>query len=576
MKIIKKSLPIVVSGAMSLALSGCIDETDPINYITPEQVEAMTSSQEAMLNGIIAFTNDLNTYGGTGDYAYYLNDYGYPCQMFYRDVLTADFPLHDGAGYAYWQYSEQSLNLNSESTYTYNYYYQFINNCNSLIKQINPETASATSLHYLGCALTFRALCYFDMARLFEYQNTGYATFDDKANDVKGLTVTIADENSTETELRNKARAPFYTMYRFILTDLTNAAKYLEGYSRPDTNHPDVSVVYGLMARFWLEVATRFNNAPEDLTTQLSHESDNDGYVGLGISTANDCYANASKYARLAESGYTPMTEDQWTDPNTGFNTANSAYMLCCSISAMEQEGYYYSNWSGSICTEATWGMPQIGNCYREIGSYLYGKIGSKDWRKKSWIDPNDAGKAPGTKYRLQEWTEDTVSYTDKFTSYPAYANLKMRPRSATDYITGMYSDTPMMRVEEMYFIDAEATAHTDGVSAGVAKLQTFMNTYRYTNNGYKCSASTFNAFNTEMLIQKRIEFWGEGLIFFDMKRLKQPVLRSLSTNYGDAYKQDSKDGYVCPTMNLFIPEYAKELNVGLVLNPDCTGWQDL
>lgn len=583
MKIIRKSLPLIATGLLTVTLSGCIDDTDPISNITPDQVEGMTSSQEALLNGVLAFTNDLNSYGGTGDYAYYLNDWGYPCQMYYRDVLTADFPLHDGAGYAYWQYSEQSLNLNAESTYTYNYYYKFIKNCNGLIERIDTASATATSLNYLGCALTFRALCYLDMARLFEYQKTGYS-FDADATEVLGLTVPIVDETTTETELRNKERAPFYTMYRFILTDLTHAANYLDGYTRPNGNYPDLSVVYGMMARFWLEVATRFDQTPEDLTTLLAHDSDDDGYVSLGVSSTKECYENASKYAQLAEQGYTPMTEDEWTNPETGFNTATDGWMLYCSISTQEQEGYYFSNWTGSLCTEATWAMPQIGNCYREIGSYLYNQINRYDWRKQSWINPSDAGSAPGSKYRLQTWSEtdestgEVTTSADKFTSYPAYANLKMRTRSATDYITGMFSDTPMMRVEEMYFIDAEATAHVEGVSAGVAKLQSFMNTYRCTSGRYTCSSSassSLNNFTNELLLQKRIEFWGEGLTFFDLKRLKKAVLRTLNTNYGDDYLQDSKDGYVCPTMNLFIPEYAKELNTGLVLNPNCTGWDD-
>lgn len=569
MNILRNKLPLIAAGAMAFTLNGCIDENEPLNYITPEQVEGMASSQEAMLNGILAFTNDLNTYGGTGLYQYYLNDWGYPCQMFYRDVLTADFPLYDGAGYAYWQYSEQSLNLNAESTYTYNYYYQFIHNCNELIGNIDPETATATSKNYLGCALVFRALCYLDMARLFEYQETGYETYDAKAAEVMGLTVPIADENSTEAELRNKERAPFYTMYRFILTDLTNAAEYLADFSRPDGTYPNLQVVYGMMARFWLEVATRFYETPADLATQLAHEGDEDGYVDFGIATVNDCYSNASMYAQLAETGFTPMTQDEWTDASTGFNTATDAWMLYCSISTQEQEGYYYSSWMGSLCTEATWAMPQVGQCYREIGSWLFGKINSKDWRKTSWIAPGDAGKGPGTKYKTV--VADTV-----FSSFPAYANLKFRTRDVDDYIQGMLCDMPMMRVEEMYFIDAEATAHTAGVAAGIQKLQDFMTNYRYTSGSYKCSASSVDDFTDELLVQKRVEFWGEGLTFFDLKRLKRGVKRSLNTNYGDSYLQDSNNGYVCPTMNLFIPEYAKELNTALVLNPNCTGWDQL
>lgn len=568
MNILRKKLPLIAAGVFAVSLTGCIDENEPLNYITPEQVEGMASSQEAMLNGILAFTNDLNTYGGTGVYQYYLNDWGYPCQMFYREVLTADFPLDDGAGYAYWQYAEQSLLLTVEATYTYNYYYQFIHNCNELIASIDPETATSTSLNYLGCALVFRALCYFDMARLFEYQNTGYTSCDSKATEVLGLTVPIADENSTEAELRNKARAPFYTMYRFILTDLTNAAEYLNGYSRPDGTHPNLEVVYGLMARYWLEVATRFNETPADLSTQLAHEGDEDGYIDLGIKTAEDCYAKASAYAQLAESGFTPMTKEEWTNASTGFNTATDAWMLYCSISTQEQEGYYYSSWMGSLCTEASWAMPQIGNCYREIGSWLFSKINSKDWRKTSWIAPSDAGKSPGTKYKTA--VADTV-----FATFPAYSNLKFRARDVDDYIQGMMCDMPMMRVEEMYFIDAEATAHTNGVEAGIQKLQNFMTNYRYSSGSYKCSASDLDAFTDELLIQKRIEFWGEGLTYFDLKRLKKAVLRSQNTNYGDAYLQDSYEGYVCPTLNLYIPEYAKELNTGIVLNPDCTGWNN-
>ena len=46
--------------------------------------------------------------------------------------------------------------------------------------------------------------------------------------------------------MRHNPRAPFYKMYRFILTDLDNAEKYLQGYVRSDKKMPDLSVVYGV------------------------------------------------------------------------------------------------------------------------------------------------------------------------------------------------------------------------------------------------------------------------------------------------------------------------------------------
>lgn len=564
--------------ALTFTLSGCMDEVSPLSSITQEQVESLSSSQEASLNGLIAFTNDLNTWGDTGDNAYYTNDWGYPCQMYFRDVLTADFPSASSS-YNYWISPEQSTELRYLPYYTYNYYYHFVKNCNSLIGSINPETASKTSLQYLGCALVFRAMCYLDMARMFEYQPTGYTSLDSKAADVLGLTVPIVSETTTAEDMKHNPRAPFYTMYKFILSDLNNAVKYLDDYKRSDESYPDQSVAYGFLARLWLEMATRFDQAPADLTTAISHDNDTDGYQSIGVSSANECYEKAKYYADKLIDGYSykPMTKSEWTDPSTGFNTATSAWIFASTMSTKEQVGNYYSNFQGTICTEAAWGMAQYGP-YRCIGSWLYNKMSDKDWRKLSWIAPADAGKEPDSKYRVAEWSttinNSIVTSNEKFKSYPAYANLKFRARSNTDNYEGMFCDLPLMRIEEMYFIDAEATAHLDGVVAGATKLADFMNTYRYEGGGYTCDVSSIDEFNEEMMVQKRIEFWGEGIIFFDMKRLKMPVLRSLNTNYLEAYLQDSKTGgYVCPSMNYFILEYAANTNDQMILNPDCSGW---
>lgn len=557
--------------ALTLPLSGCMEEVSPANSITSEQVEELESSQEALLGGIVAFTNEKNIMGySSGYWANYTNDYGYSCQMFYRDVLTADIPIASSATFNYWQYVEGATDLRNYSLFTYAYYYYFIKNCNNLIGVIDPtdESTSTASLNYLGCALAFRALCYFDLARSFEFQKTGIAVLDDAATEAYGLTVPIATEKLTPQEAANNPRVPFYTMYRFILSDLTKAISYLDGYDRPNGNYPDQDVVYGLLARYWLELGTRFEKSPEDLASQLAHESDDDGYVALGITSANDCYKKAIEYAQKLEGKYTPMSKSEWTDKTTGFNTATNAWLLYMSISTQEQEGYYYSSFIGTICSEATWAMPQYGASYRELSSTLYNCMGSGDWRKVSWIDPNDAGNAPDAKY-------NTAVDDETFKKFPAYTNLKFRARDIDNLTEGMKCDIPMMRVEEMYFIDAEATAHVDGVAAGAAKLNDFMNTYRYTDGSYNCTLTDLYLFTSELIRQKRIEFWGEGISMFDYKRLKMAVNRSTNTNYGELYQQDSNDGYVSPSMNYFIPDYAVSTNPALVLNPDCTGWDN-
>lgn len=137
-----------------------------------------------------------------------------------------------------------------------------------------------------------------------------------------------------------------------------------------------------------------------------------------------------------------------------------------------------------------------------------------------------------------------------------------------TDPKIGAPIDYPLMRVEEMYFIEAEALAGSQGVAAGVAALEQFMKTYRYPS--YRCTAATMEEFRNELMLQKRIEFWGEGIIFWDYKRLELPVKRGYpGTNCPVGYRMNSIEGYCAPWFNLFFSKYESLQNKAIVLNPD-------
>ena len=73
-------------------------------------------------------------------------------------------------------------------------------------------------------------------------------------------------------------------------------------------------------------------------------------------------------------------------------------------------------------------------------------------------------------------------------------------------------------------------------------------------------------------MIQRRIEFWGEGINYFDYKRLKLPVKRSQSSNFPSGMALDTRAGYVAPWMNYYIPENEKDQNPAIVLNPNPSG----
>lgn len=125
-------------------------------------------------------------------------------------------------------------------------------------------------------------------------------------------------------------------------------------------------------------------------------------------------------------------------------------------------------------------------------------------------------------------------SYVDQAygEAMPDYSSLKFRPNEGNmdEPSIGAVTAFPLMRVEEMYFIEAEAAAHQNA-SEGKALLESFMQQYR--DPQYTCKASSTDGVVEEIYFQKSIELWGEGLTFFDMKRLNYSLTRGYSgTNH--------------------------------------------
>ncbi len=572
MKINIRHILMTATAAMTLTcVTSCIEETTPNDEATNESISASSESLEYLTNALPSFLTTWCTYGET----YYTQDWGYPCQMYMRDLLLNDFPMNDN-NWNYWLYTENGESLRYAYYYPYYYYYTFIKNANNVIKvaQTSVDNGSQTAKNYLGQGYGYRAFLYLDLSRLYEYRKTGVDKLDKEAEQtgVIGITVPIVKENTTKTELTNNPCAPFYTMYRFIMTDLNKAEECLSGYTRSNKAYMDKSVIYGLKARLWLEIATRFDKNADDLAKQVAAEGTEDGYDDLGVSTTQQCYEKVIEYTRKAiNSGYTPLTEAEWSDPTTGFNTANNSWMFGTLVNSKEQinelSWYTFLGWMSS---ESSWGMCSSQyNAYRCIGKSLYDKISDKDWRKYSWVNPKDAGASS-----VPSGYKTNVT-GDKWASMPAYANMKFRPGGGAidDYETALIASLPLMRIEEMYFDYFEALAHTQGVAAAASALQSWVNTYRYTDGSYKCTATDMDSFIEALMVQRRIELWGEGLVYFDYKRLGLAVVRRYTgSNYASNLQLNSYAGYVAPWMNYMIPEDERDRNPAVILAPNPSG----
>ncbi len=513
-------------------LSGCIKETFPTSVATSDQVAANPAALESQVNGIAAYVNAIQHLGVNH------SEFGYPSMGMIRDLMGEDMATVSSA-YEHFSPWIEARAISDQYAYpqqVWNYYTQFLLTANSVISAVNEASATEVQKQYLGMAYCYRAMINLDMGRMFEFKKNNYTV----APELEGYTIPILRENMTEAEARNNPRVKKADLLVYIHSDLDKAIDFFYNenekeekdrlFKRQNKTQPDMSVAYGLKARAYLW---------------------------------GENYEEAAKYAKLAIDqeatgvAYKALTEAQATDTATGFNSANSndSWMWCSSLvkedDAVKSSILNFTSW---IASETVFGYAPAGP-YRMIDARLYSRISSSDWRKKMW-------KAPEGVSIDQKFVPATADYAGP-DGLPEYAAIKFRPGSGDPDSSepGAICDYPLMRMEEMLLIIAEADAH-NGSSAG---LVDFM---QWRNPDYVCTASGAEALVDEVFFQKRIEFWGEGINFFDYKRLGKSVTRGYNgTNHYEDARLNSTG--LAPWFNMCIVRTEHNANPAVVSNPD-------
>ena len=134
----------------------------------------------------------------------------------------------------------------------------------------------------------------------------------------------------------------------------------------------------------------------------------------------------------------------------------------------------------------------------------------------------------------------------------------------------GYCVDLPMMRVEEMILIEAEA-AGMQNESKGIQILTDFAKTrdpeYVYGSHNEAYNNFSTPALRNEIWWQRRVEFWGEGLATFDIKRLQKGIIRSYpGTNHVAGYRWNTDQP--ADWMTLCIIQTESNYNGGIINNP--------
>ena len=131
---------------------------------------------------------------------------------------------------------------------------------------------------------------------------------------------------------------------------------------------------------------------------------------------------------------------------------------------------------------------------YKCIDAKLYSQIPDTDVRKALWNGPDG----------------DPTAQTEA-SAYP-YASRKF------GYDANWLQDYIYMRASEMKLIQAEAYARLGKSSEATAALKSLL---AKRNNQWVGTASV-----EEVLLQRRIELWGEGFAYYDLKRNGLGVVR--------------------------------------------------
>lgn len=211
------------------------------------------------------------------------------------------------------------------------------------------------------------------------------------------------------------------------------------------------------------------------------------------------------------------LTTGDWT-------TASSAAIAARQSFTLNNEAQYKAGFNDVSLPEWMWGSQQIQDqqtFFASFFAYMSRNFSSSNIRgNPKCMLSTLHNQIPDTDYRKDLWDPNGLPPEERPTTgslTAPYANRKFVAASSSLSI----GDVPYMRASEMYLIEAEAKARL-GQDGAEPLFQ--LNSVRDTD--YVKSTSTGQALIDEIWFYRRVELWGEGFRFLDLKRNNLPLDR--------------------------------------------------
>lgn len=267
-----------------------------------------------------------------------------------------------------------------------------------------------------------------------------------------------------------------------------------------------VQEVYTQINKDLTDAVAAFNTA--SAPRNKSHLSLRAAYaIWARVALVQQNWVKAAEYAQqvITLGGFSLMSNTQY---QAGFNDLSNPEWIWGAF-VQDDQGDTFGSYQAQISYNGN--TTYVRGTPKRINQALYNLISATDVRKKMW--------------------EPAPTATNFPLPSTAFARTPYMSRKFSIRNLPTIGDVPYIRLAEMYLIIAEANARIGGANEAQARAALFTLAVNR-DPSYVLSTNTGQALIDEIMVQRRVEFWAEGHRWFDLKRLNQPLDRTVVPNY--------------------------------------------
>jgi starch-binding outer membrane protein, SusD/RagB family len=378
------------------------------------------------------------------------------------EFLGEDLVSHargNGWFIAMYQWNTSRNENSAQSWFPWRVYYRIIANANMIIENIDNATGPQADKDVIkGQALAYRGWAHFNLVQLYGKRYD----WNNIPNNQDG--VPLMTFNSIEPQ----PRATVEDVYTQIKLDLDDAITLLDGKAVPAKSHLSWRVARGIRAR---------------------------------VALATGDWATAASQAAQARAGASLMSAAQLLE---GFTFISNPEFIWGSEQVTDEPTYFHSFFA---FISFNFSSTNIRTNPKKINNVLYETMSATDLRRQLW-EPDAL--VARDRVRAAGMPNSAIGTT--------HHSFKFQARGPGD----SRGDVPYMRTAELILIEAEANARLGlaGDAAATTAAQNALFVLMSNRDpGYVLSTNTGQALLNEIMTHRRIELWGEGHRFYDLKR---------------------------------------------------------